>query len=104
MSSTRSSSRSDAFRSVTLQPRRQAASCSRARASTVTASGSTPATSQTTVAPLRARIAQTRSQSSARSARAIGPRIANATSWDPGWGIDDLDGERGQDSAVAGFA
>ena len=57
-----------------------AASCSRASASTTTASGSTPATSQSaTAAPLSWSSAQTRSQSPWRSARAIGPQIANAT-------------------------
>ena len=54
----------------------------------MTASGSTPATSQATVSLLRVRTAHTRSQSPGRSARLIGPRIENATSVDLGSAID----------------
>ena len=57
-----------------------AASCSRARASTVTASTSTPRTSQSAVpALLSASSLQTRSQSAGMSVRAIGPWIENAS-------------------------
>ena len=56
MKTSRSSSSGDACRSRTRHPFRRAPSCSRASASTVTASGSTPATSQTAApAPLSLR-------------------------------------------------
>ena len=78
MNSTSARSSSDAFCRRTVQPCRRAPSWSCASASTVTASGAIPATSQyATSAPLEARSAQTRSQSPGRSARPIGPQTAN---------------------------
>jgi len=52
MNATSSRSSGVAFWSWIRQPRRDAASWSFARASTVTASGTTPATSQTTTSPV----------------------------------------------------
>jgi hypothetical protein len=74
MNATSSRSSGDAFRSITRQRWRRAASWSRASASTVTASGPTPLTSQrTTSEAFVARRPQTRSHKPGRSSRAIGP-------------------------------
>jgi len=65
---------------LTGQPWRRAASPSRASASTATASGSMPATSQrASPAPLSSKIPQVRSQRPLSSLRAIGPRMAKVT-------------------------
>jgi len=88
MSSTSSTSAGDALQRQIEQPRLVAASCNLASASTVTASGSTPATSQRTTSPTVERSEQTRSQRPGRSPREIGPRIAKATSCGPDVGID----------------
>jgi hypothetical protein len=78
-----SSSRSSPHgsRSRTSRPARRAVSCSRARASTVVASGvSSELTPQTTLsAPLASRHRRTGSQSAGTSAGQIGPSIAKTT-------------------------
>ena len=74
MKATSSSSSAEALRRRTWHLFRPAPSCSRARASTVTASDVTPVTSQKAIlAPLSVSNPQTRSQSPGRSARVIGP-------------------------------
>jgi len=68
-----------AWRSRTWQPQRLAASWRRQSASTVTASGPIPPTSQNAISGVSAlKIAQTRSQSPGRSSREIGPWIEKA--------------------------
>ena len=80
MKATSSRSSVDAPRSRTVQPCRRAPSWRRASASTVTASGSIPATSHSaTSAPLRPSSAQTRSQSPGGRPGRSGPRIANVS-------------------------
>ena len=101
ISSTSSRRSSAALQRWISQPRRRAASWRRASASTVTASGSTPATSQATTAPLRPSTAQTRSQRPGRSPRLIGPRMAKATSCDPGVGMRTLDRRQPRKSSHA---